>query len=215
MNRFFFLDFRTFSFSCREVKSVPWMRCFFCRARSRKPGCARHPTLLPHVPGRSLPLGGTDGRLLGASASRTSLELALTGPRAIIRLLREIELRAVSGRIRNCNVCWIDVVISCLTPFFDSKQMWIEPDGSVSPAKLQRSLPYRPGAVRRSGIALGWYLTLSGLNGSRNNCCIVQITGIVIRQLTLALARLTSCGAEMGKEKENMVIWGHIFVLLQ
>lgn len=55
-------------------------------------------------------------------------------PRAIIRLLRKIELRAVSGRIRNCNVCWIDIVISCLTPFFDAKQMWIEPDGSVSPA---------------------------------------------------------------------------------
>lgn len=48
--------------------------------------------------------------------------LALTGPRVIIRLLREIELCALSGRIRNCNVCWIDIVISCLTPFLDSSR---------------------------------------------------------------------------------------------
>lgn len=129
---FVFLIFARFLFFCCEVKSVPWMRCYFCRVRGWKLGCARHPTP------RTTSLAAarrhrrpTPGRQRVSNVSWNSHRQA---PRAVIRLLREIELRDVSGRIRNCNVCWIDVVISCLTPFFDSKQMGIKPDGSVSPA---------------------------------------------------------------------------------
>lgn len=80
------------------------------------------------------------GRLLGAVASRTPVDLALAGPRVIIRLLRAIELRAVSGRIRNCNVCWIDIVISCLTPFPGSNRC---EQSRMVPChlQLQRRLP--------------------------------------------------------------------------